>query len=161
MDKRVYRAMQFALGYMNLDMPEEAERELAALPAELQALPEVMSFMAQTFMLREDWSHAINIAETGFRRYPEVADFYVQRALAYEQMGEPQRAIDVWESSPEEVRDGGFCHFNIARCEMRLGNLAAARRHVQRAIKLEPSLKARLKEDPFLSALPKAMPPLN
>jgi len=154
-------ALQFSLGYLNLGMPDEAIRELTSLGAKYQTLPEVISLKAQAFLLQSDWALAATLAEDGHDRYPEMADFYVQQALAYEQLGEPERAISVWEASPEPVRDSGFCHFNIARCEMRLGNLASARRHVQKAIKLEPSLKARLKEDPFLSVLPKSLPPLN
>jgi tetratricopeptide (TPR) repeat protein len=161
MEPKLRWALQFALGYMNLGMPDEAVRELAALNSEQQLLPEVMSLKAQAFLLQSDWAHAVTVAEAGHDRYPDMVDFYVQQALAYEQLGEPQRAISVWQASPEPVRGSGFCHYNIARCEMRLGNLASARRHVQQAIKLEPSLKAKMREDPFLSALPKALSQLN
>ena len=141
------RSLQSVFGYFGLNMPEEAERELDALPAEAQTRPEVISLRTQVLLMKAEWKHAATLAAAGHSLYPEVPDFYVQQALAFEQLGEPARAISMWQASP--VRDSGFCHFNLARCEMQLGNIQAAGEHMRKAMQLEPDLCRELKENQF------------
>ncbi len=157
LDPKLRWGLQFASGYLNLGMPDEALNELTRLKKDFQTLPEVMSLKGQIFLLRSEWSSAAELAQAGHDRYPELPDFYIQQALAYEQLGEPARAIDIWMSAPEAIKRSGFCHYNLARCQARLGNTSSARRHAQQAVKLEPLLKPAVKTDPLLSALKSPM----
>ena len=155
-DRQLRRALQFASGYLNLGMPDEALEELSGLSREQRNYPEVMSLKGQIFLLRSEWSSAAEMAEDGHSRYPELPDFYIQQALAYEQLGQPRRAIDIWLSAPEEIQRSGFCHYNLARCLVRLGNIPSARQHMSQAVKLEPALKPAVKTDPLLNSLKKS-----
>ena len=153
MDSRLRWALQYASGYLSLGMPDDALLELVSLGSRYQSLPEVMSLKGQIFLLRSEWSYAAEMARAGHTRYPELPDFYIQQALAYEQLGEPGRAIEIWMSAPDEIRKSGFCHYNLARCQARLGNIISARMHAREAVKLEPALRPAVKTDPLLKGL--------
>ena len=153
LDHQLRWALQFASGYLSLGMPDEALAELTSLKSESRNFPEVMSLKGQIYLLRSEWSSAAEMAEEGHNRYPELPDFYIQQALAYEQLGQPLRAIDIWMSAPEEIQRSGFCHYNLARCQARLGNVSSAKKHVLQAVKLEPALRPAVKTDPLLNSL--------
>jgi len=153
MHPRLWQALQFAVGYLNLGLPDEALQELDILRPAFRNSPEVLSLRTQIHLLRSEWVCAAELAESGRTAYPELPDFFIQQALAYEQLGQPARAIEIWKAAPPEIRRSGFCHYNMARCEARLGNLTSAQRHALQAMKLEPSLKPAVRTDPLLCGL--------
>ncbi|MEZ5278737.1 MAG: tetratricopeptide repeat protein [Opitutaceae bacterium] len=145
--------LSFVRGYLELGMLEKAEKELARLPLEDQHRPESLSLAGQILMARRQWEAAIEVFAIGRALHPGCVDFYVKAAYAYEQVGRLQESRNMWQLVPRPVGRSGFAHLNLARCEAKLGNLPAARRHITTALHLDPNIRALLDNDPGLVQL--------
>ena len=143
----------FVRGYLELGMLGKAEKELAKLPLQFQHRAESMVLGGQILMARRKWSEAIKLFAIGRALHPTVVDFYVKAAFAYEQLGQLHESRNMWHLVPRPIGSSGFAHLNLARCEAKLGNLPAARRHMATALHLDPKIRTLLADDPGLAGL--------
>ena len=144
--------LSYAVGYFQLGMMQEASDELDKLPMAWHEKPEVLSLKGQIFLTQERWEDVINHASKASLEYPEIPEFYIQAALAFDKLGQPDDARAVWLAAPKEIRVTPFYHYNLARCEARLGHFALARQHVRAVMTLAPAMREVLARDPGLLA---------
>lgn len=142
--------LSYATGYLHLGMHHKARQELDSLKDEAQEQPEVLSLRGRILLAEKRWEETVRFCEKNRKRYPWVADFYIQEALAYDKMSKSEEARSIWLAAPREIRATAFYHFNLARCEARLGHFALARQHVKATLSLAPNMKAVLTRDPRL-----------
>ena len=145
--------MSYAKGYLALDMAQEAIAELDRLPGTIQHRADVIYLRNRALTSQKDWISLLQQAQLGTCLFPEVIEFHIQRALAYENLEQNQEAKKAWLSSPSPFRQSGFVHYNLARCEAKLGNLFSAHQHLERAIAIDPEIKGILAEDPDFTRL--------
>jgi tetratricopeptide (TPR) repeat protein len=145
--------LSFANGYLDLGMLEKAERELANLPATDHHQPEALVLAGRILIARRKWEEALKLFAIGRVLYPHTSDFYIQAAYAYEKMERVLESKSMWELVPQPIRRSGLAHFNLARCEAKLGNLGAAKRHLAQAVILDPNFKEVLTQEPNLDQL--------
>jgi len=93
--------------------------------------------------------------------YPRTPDFYVQAAIAYEKTERVLESKHMWELVPQPIRRSGLAHFNLARCEAKLGNFSAAKRHLAKAVMLDPKFQAIFQQEPALEQLLQSPEPDN
>lgn len=144
--------LSYAVGYFQLEMYEEANAELDAMPAEWQDRVEVLSLRGQILLSLERWFEVVRHCAEATLLHPSVPEFYIQAALAYDRLGQPDEARAVWLAAPREIRVTPFYHYNLARCEARLGHFALARQHVRTVMTLAPAMREVLARDPGLLA---------
>jgi len=145
--------LSFASGYLDLGMLEKAEKELARLPPDDHHQPEALTLAGRILMARRKWEEALKLFAIGRALYPRTPDFFVQAAFAYEKMERVLESKNMWELVPQPIRRSSLAHFNLARCEAKLGNLKAARRHLAKAVTLDPKFQAIFIQDPGLAHL--------
>ena len=142
--------LSYAAGYLDLGMYAKASRELDTVPDEFQDDPEVLCLRGRILLAEERWSEAVTLCRSSKKKYPEVADFFIQLALAYDKLGQVEKARITWLDAPEEIRTSAFYHYNLARCESQMGNWALARQHVMTAQALSPEIRPVLARDAWL-----------
>jgi tetratricopeptide (TPR) repeat protein len=145
--------LSFAHGYFELGMLEKAEKELNRLGSQSQDLPEVMAMRLRVLLARRAWPRVIETARHAVRLFPNVPEFYVHAAAAYDMLGQGDQRRLLWQTAPEKVRTSGILHLHMARFEASLGNLDSAREHLRSALNLEPGLRAIAGNDPGLSGM--------
>lgn len=146
-------ALSFARGYLELGMLHQAERELDRIPADLQDAPAVMSLRSHVLVARRRWRRVLTHARRAVQLFPEAAEYYIHAATAFDMLGCREEGRRVWESAPENVRTNGILHLHVARFEARLGNVDAARDHLESAFDLDPRLRVIASRDPHLTAM--------
>lgn len=152
-NQRFYWGLSYASGYFHLGMLAEAKKELVELGASYQNEPEVMSLNGLILLAKKNWDAVVEQSLQARNMYPHSPDFYIQAAYAYDKLNEPAKAKDIWLHAPDEVRTSPLYHYNIARCEARLGNLETARQHIRTALILDPKIFKTIHKDPSLKTL--------
>jgi tetratricopeptide (TPR) repeat protein len=145
--------LSFASGYLGLGMLDKAEKEVAKLPPGDQHRSEALSLAGQISMARGKWEDALKCFAIGRTLYPLIPDFFVQAAFAYEKAERLLESRNMWELVPQPFRHSGLVHFNLARCEEKLGNLQAAKRHMAKAVTVDPRFQAILMKEPVLARM--------
>tara|TARA_B100001248_G_scaffold220746_1_gene176667 strand:- start:115122 stop:115634 length:513 start_codon:yes stop_codon:yes gene_type:complete len=146
--QRFYWGISYAKGYFQLGMLAEAKKELAALGELYQEDLEVLSLEGLILLARRRWARTITHCIKAVQKYPNVPDFYIQAAYAYDKLDLPHEAREVWVQAPEEVQTTPIYHYNIARCEIRLGNITQAREHLRTALDMAPEMEDSILKDP-------------
>lgn len=146
-------ALSFARGYLELGMVRQAEQELARLPTAMQDLPAVMSLRSHVLVARQRWGRVVAHARRAVRLFPESPEYYIHAATAFDMLGRRDEGRQVWASAPATVRTNGLAHLHVARFEARLGNVDAAREHLESALDLDPRLRSVVSSDPHLTAV--------
>lgn len=143
-------SLSYATGYLHLGMHSKARQELDALAVAIQDEPEVLSLRGRILLAEKRWKETVEFCETARAKHPSVADFFIQEALAYDKLNQPDKARAIWLAAPREIRATAFYHFNLARCEAKLGHFALARQHVKATLSLSPNMRSVLDRDPRL-----------
>ena len=147
------RGLRAADGYLYLGLPEEALRELEAIPADEQNATAVLLARIRVLLHLRDWRSAETLSSTGARLHPDEGEFTVQRAFALHQMNKGQAAAAALLAAPEWIRRTGILHYNLACYPARLGDLTRARECNDAAIQMNAGIKKNARLDPDLQAL--------
>ncbi len=147
-DPGTLRTLARATGYFELGMLEESSAELDAMDTRVQSCPEVFNMRCMILLARKAWKAVITLGKLASAIYPSRGEFFIHTAIAYDKAGRPDLAKEIWKAAPDVIRNSGFYHYNVARCEAKLGNVQSAHRHIARAITLEPRFADVLKRDP-------------
>ncbi|HIG28994.1 MAG TPA: hypothetical protein EYQ50_14840 [Verrucomicrobiales bacterium] len=139
--------VSYAIGFFELGMFDDALKQLDKLPQDQQLKGKILNLRCQILLGRKKWLRVVRLSRSGSTLYPDRMEFYIFGALAYFMMDKPLESKLLWFSAPRKIRKSGFFHYNVARCEAKLGNIASARTHMKTAIKLEPELKCILNRD--------------
>jgi len=149
----IQRALRAAEGYLYLNLPDEALRELDELPPPAREWPAVRLTHIRVLLHRQQWLEAEQLSREGAAQYPEEGEFTVQRAFALHRMENGREAVAALRSAPDWIRRTGILHYNLACYEARLGDLTTARQCIDAAIQLDGEMKKRARIDPDLAAL--------
>ncbi|MBL4575761.1 MAG: hypothetical protein JKY51_06650 [Opitutaceae bacterium] len=143
-DPNLRWALSCASGYLQLGLFSEGARELSSLGLEYQTEPQVLELRIRILIARKQCGKAAKLAKLATRLHPNLIDFYILTALAYDEKGNPKKAKEVWLSVPYSFQGSGFLHYEIARCEKKLGNHLSAHKHIEEAIKIDGDISQSL-----------------
>lgn len=152
-DPELLRAVEAATGYLELSMPCEAIAEIEALPVEYGNLSIVLHLRLVSLICLKRFEEAASGSLEAVRLYPGVAEFYIHGGAALTALDRGEDARRLWRSAPRSLQKTGYFHFNVAWCELEIGNEFVARQHLERAIALDPEVRAYANECPRLSGL--------
>jgi tetratricopeptide (TPR) repeat protein len=153
-DSATRRRVQYARGYLALEMADEARAELDAIAARDQLLPDVQSARLDLYMVLKDWNNVIDVGHRLARSHPELEHAWIGWAYALRELNRIDEARTVLLDA--ETRHGAtsaVLHYNLACYDALLGDLKGARARLARACRMEKRFKIESQLDPDLRAL--------
>jgi len=101
---------------------------------------------------RETWEEAVTELEQALAKDPTLAEAYFYLGLARNNLGQPQSAVQAYESAIGLESDFSSAHWNLALTYLELGRAADARSHFETYLKLNPDEAGKVQ--PYLNLLP-------
>jgi Tfp pilus assembly protein PilF len=142
-----------ARGYLGLGMIEEASGELDLVPSEMAHETEVLALRALVLHEKAQWPALTDVAHELVGRQPIEPGWWVTWAYAARRSRSLAAAeailLDAERTHPREAA----IQFNLGCYACQRGDLAEARRRVDRAIALDPLFREAAATDPDLAPL--------
>jgi len=142
-----------ASGYLGLGMVAEAAGELDRIPAAEADRTEVLALRAAVLQEQSHWPPLEETARELVRRQPGESGWWIIWAYATRRSRSLAAAeailLEAERTHPEEAT----IQFNLGCYACQRGDLAGARRRVDRAIALDPEFRETAATDPDLAAL--------
>ena len=151
--------LSYVLGYLQLELVDEAREELSALPAEFLATPPALAVRLEVAMADNAWDEVIALApdlvgHDASKERPWVAWAYALRELG--RVAEAQETLTAGARLIEEP--GPLVTYNLACYACLLGDLKEARRLLGVVFGRDKSWRAVAREDADLAPLFKPKP---
>lgn len=146
-----------ATGWLGLGNSAEAKAELAHIAPARQRHPDVLEVQWSICAHEQNWTQALQVAREVLHAAPERASGWLHQAYALRRV--PQGALkDAWEAllpAFDKFPKEPLIAFNLACYACQLGDLAAARTWLKRALVLggTEEVKALALSDPDLEPL--------
>lgn len=151
---RIEKHLDYALGYMGLDLFKEARRELALITPADRRKPDVLAVRLELTMATSAWPEAIRVAAKLARHDPTRERPWVAWAYALREQGRVNEALDTLSRAEIQITaPSPLVDYNLACYHCLLGDLAQARLRLKRACAREPSWKKEAASDPDLASL--------
>lgn len=142
LDVHLVRAAE---GWLELNLPAEAEAELAQLSPRAKSHPLVLQALWQLHAHQCQWALAHTVAESLVQAFPGDATGWVHRAYAARRMegGGLQAAWDALRPAVELFPEESIIPYNLACYACQLGELDASRHWLGRAFEIAGKPQAR------------------
>jgi len=146
--------LDYAQGYLGLNLLAEAKAELALIRDEDRNDPEVLALQLEFAMASSTWARVITLARTLTKTRPADERPWVAWAYALREKQRITEARDVLlRGEPLIQRPSALVDYNLACYFALLDDLPEARRRLKRACIREPEWKTEALTDPDLAAL--------
>ncbi len=153
MDVFNQRLLVAAQGYSELGLPDLALAELALISADAQGEPLVIETQLSVLMQAKRWRDALPVGQELCRIVPDKPTGFIHSAFCLHELGNTKGARELLLSGPQVLKADATYHYNLACYEAKLGNLDAARAHLDVSFAMDKKLKAYAMEDPDLEVL--------
>ena len=160
MDVFHQRLLVAAQGYSELGLPDLAMAELELIPAEMQAVALVVETRLSVLMQAKRWKDALPVGQQLCRLVPDKSTGFIHAAFCMHEMGNTKGAREILLSGPQTLKAEATYHYNLACYEAKLGNLDAARAHLDVSFAMDKKLKEFALDDPDLDVLRAFQTPL-
>jgi tetratricopeptide (TPR) repeat protein len=142
-----------ARGYLGLGMVEEAAMELDGVPAAAAQQIEVLALRA--FVLQEQlkWPPLADVAQKLVLRQPMESGWWITWAYATRRSRSLAAAETILLEAERTHPREATIQFNLGCYACQRGDLAGARRRIDRAVALDPSFREAAAIDPDLAPL--------
>jgi tetratricopeptide (TPR) repeat protein len=147
------RSLLAAQGYIELDMPDEALRELDSIPQPDQSREEVLQMRLFVFMRSRHWDDAIAICSRIRRESPDCTTGYIHGAFCLHEMGRTLEAKQLLLTGPACLLREPTYHYNLGCYDAVLGNLDEASHHLETSFQMDRKFREIAKYDPDLQAV--------
>jgi tetratricopeptide (TPR) repeat protein len=147
------RSLLAAQGYIELEMPDEALRELDAIPQPDQAREEVLQMRLFVFMRSRQWDEALGICARLRRERPDCTTGYIHGAFCLHEMGRTLEAKHLLLAGPACLLREPTYHYNLGCYDAVLGNLDEASHHLETSFQMDRKFREIAKYDPDLEAV--------
>jgi uncharacterized protein HemY len=150
------RRLSYAQGYLSLGMVAEAAAEIDAVPEESRHEPEVLALRVAILQEKQEWPVLRVVAGEFAHRHAEIPSAWVTWAYAVRRCESLAAAEKILLDAARLHPDEPTIQFNLGCYACQRGDLAEARRRVDRAIGIEPKFKELAATDPDLAPLREA-----
>jgi len=137
-------------------MFDEALEELGSMPVDAQQEPPAVEMRLIILMQAKRWKAALATARELTRVAPDKTIGYIHAAFCLHELGKTREARDFVLAGPQALHAEPVFHYNLACYEAVLGNLDAARIHLEKSVQLDKKFRDYAKTDPDLEALRKS-----
>lgn len=146
--------LDYAQGYLGLNLLAEARAELAAISPADRAQPEVIALHVEIAMAASSWARVVTLAKKLAAATPSDERPWIAWAYALREKQRVADARDVLLRGESAINEPSpLVDYNLACYHALLGDLAEARRRLKRACSREPSWKTEAAHDPDLAVL--------
>lgn len=145
--------LSHARGYLALDLIEEAAAELAALPAHGHDTLDVLALRGLVLQAQQQWPLLLPVAADLVRREPAEPGWWIMWAYAARRAESLAQAEAILRDAETHHPDEPTIQFNLGCYACQRGDLAEARRRVERAIVLDGDFRRQAREDADLAPL--------
>jgi Flp pilus assembly protein TadD len=151
--------LDYALGYIGLNLLAEARDELSLIKAKDQETPAVLGVHIELAMARQAWARVITLAMRVTTAAPHLERPWIAWAYALREKQRIEEARDVLLRAEGIIPEPtALVDYNLACYFCLLGDLPEARRRLKRACAREPDWKTEAATDPDLAALARNKP---
>ncbi|MEX2044684.1 MAG: hypothetical protein WD941_04970 [Opitutus sp.] len=153
------RSLSYARGYLGLGMVNEAAVELDRIALGDRNRPEVVALRMAVLQAQKDWPALLEVARDFVSLKPGSAAGWITWAYAARRASSLAEAENILLAAERHHPDEPTIQFNLGCYACQRGQLAEARRRVDRAIALEPKFGEAAATDPDLAPLRDACKP--
>ena len=146
--------LDYALGYLGLNLLAEARAELALIKPSDRETSDVLLVEIELAMAKSAWSRVITLAAKVTRDVPELERPWIAWAYALREKQAIGDAYDILIMAEEVLeKPSALLDYNLACYCCLMGDLTEARRRLKRACAREPEWKTEAAADPDLAEL--------
>ncbi|HEY5814387.1 MAG TPA: hypothetical protein VIT23_17240 [Terrimicrobiaceae bacterium] len=147
------RSLLAAQGYIELEMPDEALREIDALPPTDQLREETLQIRLFIVMRARRWEQALSLCARLRATSPHGATGFIHGAFCLHEMGRTFEAKELLLQGPSSLLGEPTYHYNLGCYDAVLGNLDAAARHLATSFQMDKKFRQIAKRDPDLKVI--------
>lgn len=140
-------------GYMELDMPKEALREIARIGAADANREEILQVRLLVLMRLKNWEEALEICKLLQKADPKATVAYIHGAFCLHEKGCTTEAKTMLLNGPASLLEEPIYYYNLACYDAILGNFEAAERNLQISFKMDKKFREIAKYDPDLKPI--------
>lgn len=149
----VERTLLAAQGYMELDMADEAFRELDSLPAEVQNGEEALQMRLFLHMRAREWRASLKVCASLREHLPSSTTGYIHGAFCLHELGRTAEAKALLLQGPDILQTEPTFHYNMGCYDAILGNIEDARRHLHKSFQMDKKFRDIALVDPDLQSI--------
>ena len=151
--------LDYALGYLELNLLAEARAELALIKPADRETPEVLAVELELAMAKSTWPRVITLAAHLTRLDASLERPWIAWAYALREQNHIGDAFDILIMAEEAIENpSALLDYNLACYCCLMGDLSEARRRLKRACAREPEWKTEAAADPDLADLHRKKP---
>jgi len=154
---QIDRTLLAAQGYIELDMSDEALRELDSLSPEAQGRQDVLQVRLFIFMRGRRWNDALKVCDRLRAADPQQTTGYIHGAFCLHELGQTKAAKELLLSGPAALLREATYYYNLGCYDAVLGNIAEAQHAIEISFKMDDKFREIAKYDPDLKAVVEMM----
>jgi tetratricopeptide (TPR) repeat protein len=147
------RSLLSAQGYIELEMPDEALKELDTLAPRDQLRPEALQMRLFVVMHAKRWEQALSVCARLRAVAPKDTTGYIHAAFCLHEMGRTSEAKELLLAGPSSLLSEPTYHYNLGCYDAVLGNLKEASQHLETSFRMDKKFREIAKVDPDLKAV--------
>lgn len=147
------RTLLAVQGYMELDMPEDALREIVSIEPADQGREDVLQIKLFIFMRTKRWEEGLNTCKILQKVNPETIISYIHGAFCLHESGRTAEAKTMLLEGPASLLQEPTYYYNLACYDAMLGNLGEAEQNLRISLRMDAKFREIAKHDPDLKAI--------
>ncbi len=153
----IERTLLAAQGYIELEMPGEALRELDELPPADQECLEVLQVRLFIHMRARRWGDALEVCDHLRERDPHQSTGFIHGAFCLHELGRTREAKELLLKGPATLLREATYYYNMGCYDAVLGNLEDAQHALEISFRMDDKFREIAKYDPDLKAVMSAL----
>ncbi|MES2465623.1 MAG: hypothetical protein V4671_34090 [Armatimonadota bacterium] len=150
--------LDYAAGYLELGLLDEASEELELIEGEDRLSAEVMRLRCRLYSAAKNWELLLAVSKHLAILKPAEPAAWLLWGRALRKLERVEEAREVLLEAMELHPMCARLHFHLACCDSLLGYLHSARIRAAAASEMDPALKGSILSDPDLNAIWENMP---
>jgi predicted Zn-dependent protease len=147
------KSLLAAQGYIELDMPEEALRELDGIEGPARTSGAALQMRLFVVMRTRKWLDAATLCERLREEDPNGSTGYIHGAFCLHELGQTSAARELLLSGPSSLVQEPTYHYNMACYSAVLGDIEEAVQFLETSFTMDKKFRAIARLDPDLASI--------